>query len=219
MIRTVVCHESPVVREGLRALLASEAGVEVVETTGSAAAAVHLASTLRPEVLVTGLSLAGGSGLDVLGRVGAMQPPGTAPGFVVLVAADDEPPVSDILAAGASALVLADTEAEDLVLAVRCAARDALFVAPALARFLAVRQRREDHADRKVLRARLTRLTAREDEVMRMLARGLSNEEVAEELAIAITTVRTHIYRAKHKLDITTRTQLVALAFQSGIVT
>ncbi|GAB2794008.1 LuxR C-terminal-related transcriptional regulator [Amycolatopsis magusensis] len=217
-LEVLICNQLPIVRDGLSTLLGVVPDITVVESTSSGIQALMLVRTLRPDVVVTGLALDGISGLELVRRVGR-EFVDTGPRVVVFAANDSEELVRSVLQAGANGLLLADATREEITVAVRAAARGQTMLAPAVAQRLIdwFRQSPGERSE-EVLRAVVTELTPRERQVLVMFAGGKSTGEIADELAIGINTVRTHVYRLRCKLNVRDRSQLVSFAYRAGLM-
>ena len=217
MVSVLICDKLLVVRNGLRALLEREPGVEVVDTTDSGAHAIALARRVRPDVVVAGLELVGLSGADLIRQ---LTRPGNDPAVRVIVysMSDADEDVREVLHAGASGVLFKDAGREELLYAVRAVASGEAMLAPAVARRLVDWFRRRDSRPDVALGRVVSTLTRREQEVLLLLARGMQPEEIAGKLFIGVTTVRTHIYRLRNKLSLKDRAQLVSFAYRAGLM-
>lgn len=203
-IRVLLADDHPVVRSGLAGMLAVEPDLEVVGEAGDGAQAVALAETLRPDIVLMDLRMPVLDGASATATI-----TGTLPGVRVLVLTTYETD-TDILRAveaGATGYLLKDTPRDQLVAGVRAAARGESALSPSVARRL-VQQVRGD----------AERLTAREQEVLAGVARGLSNAAIGRELFITEATVKTHLLRAFAKLGVDDRTRAVTVAIERGIL-
>ena len=218
MIRVAIADDQELVRAGLRLIIAGEADLEVVGEAASGEEAVILAQRVQPDVLLMDVRMPGLGGIAateaILGSAGSARPR-----ILMLTTFDLDEYVYDAMRVGASGFLLKDVPAEDLVIAIRQAARgtDAL-LAPSVTRRLVERfasQRSIGSTRRDVLRE----LTAREQEVLRLVARGLSNSEIADHLTISETTVKSHVSHVLMKLGLRDRVQAVVLAYETGLVT
>ncbi|MFH9658837.1 response regulator [Streptomyces sp. NPDC017248] len=214
-IRVLICDELPVIGNGLRTLLDAVPDIDVIGTTDSGVEALVLVRTKRPDVVVTDLSLRTMSGLELIRRLGKEV---AAPHIVVFTGSDTDQTVSDVLHAGASCLLGKDASPQELVTAVRAAAAGRTMLAPDIAHRLVTWFREQPAARQSRAYPEVTELTPREKEITRMVARGMSTEEVARELTIGVATVRTHLYRVRTKLGVRDRAQLVSLAYRSGLI-
>ncbi len=217
VLRVLICDKLFVVRNGLQALLATEPDIEVVETTDSGSHAIMLARMARPHVVVTGLELRGLSGVELIRQL-TMDDRGPAPRVVVYSTSDADDVVSAVLHAGASGILTKDVGSGELVSAIRAAANGEAVLAPAVAQRLVDWFRRRDTQPDMSLHKIVGTLTPREREVLLLLAEGMQPEEIAIRLFIGVTTVRTHIYRLRGKLDLKDRAQLVSFAYRAGLM-
>jgi RNA polymerase sigma factor (sigma-70 family) len=218
VIRVAIADDQELVRAGLRLIVAGEADLEVVGEAASGEEAITLAERTQPDVLLMDVRMPGLGGIAatkaILDSAG-----GGRPRILMLTTFDLDEHVYDAIRVGASGFLLKDVPAEDLVIAIRQAARgtDAL-LAPSVTRRLIERfasQRSIGSTHREVL----SELTAREQEVLRLVARGLSNSEIAEHLTISETTVKSHVSHVLMKLGLRDRVQAVVLAYETGLVT
>ncbi|NJP52105.1 response regulator transcription factor [Streptomyces sp. SBST2-5] len=227
MIRVLVVDDQDLIRAGLVALLRAAPGVEVVGEATDGAEAVTLAARTRPDVVLMDIRMPGMDGIAATERIlaEAAAGPGTGtpqdgsglPRVLVLTTFDLDEYVYAALRAGASGFLLKDTGPERLLEAVSAVARGDMLFAPSVTRRLieAYVQRAEPVPDSP---ASLEALTAREREVLRLTARGLSNTEIAEQLFISEATVKTHLNRTMTKLDLDSRAQAVVVAYETGLV-
>ncbi|HET9898203.1 MAG TPA: response regulator transcription factor [Streptosporangiaceae bacterium] len=216
-VRVLICDELPVVRDGLRTLLDSLPDIDVIETTGNGMEALAMSRSLRPDVVVTDLKLKGIPGLEMIRRLGKedLAPPLRV---VVFAMGDTDETMSDVLHAGASGLLSKDASLADLISAIRIVSRSQTMLTPVVTEQLVNWFRGGTRRSEGVLEPMVNSLTQREREVMMLIARGLSTDEIARELTIGVATVRTHVYRVRCKLGARDRAQLVSFAFRSGIM-
>jgi DNA-binding NarL/FixJ family response regulator len=214
-IRALICDELPVVRDGMRTLLDAVPDIDVIGTTDNGMEAIILVRTARPDVVVTDLNLRTISGLEMIRRLGKEDSP---PNIVVFTASNADKTVSDVLHAGACCLLGKDASPQELVAAIRAAAAGRTMLAPDVAQRLVTWFREQPDTTESAQCPEVTDLTPREREVTRMVARGMSTEDVARELTIGVATVRTHLYRVRTKLGVRDRAQLVSLAYRSGLI-
>ena len=217
LLRVLVCEETPIIQDGVRAILEAEPDLSVVDATNSGIHAMVLTRRLRPDVILTGPTLQGLPGLELIRRLDA-EPLQPRPRFVVLVPDDTAELVDSVLRTGVSGLLLRTAAREDLVAAVRAAGRDQITLAPSVTRRLVDWFRRQEPMTDKMLQPAVEELTPREREVLMLIALGMSAEEVADHLAIGIATARTHLYRLRCKLEMRDRAQLVSFAYRAGLV-
>ena len=201
-LRCLVVDEHPVVRQGIRALLERELpGIEISDAA-SAAAALETAGEARPDIVIVDPSSAGGS---VEGLVSDLRQ-GLSPSAIVVFTGNGGPRLlADALKAGVKGYVRKDSPPEDLVRAIRAARAGEFYVDPALSSMI-------------VLEEGERTLTARQREILQMLANGLQTDAVARELGLSTETVRTHTKRILAKLHADTRTQAVAIAIRNGLI-
>lgn len=203
-VSIVLADDHPVVREGLAGMLGAEPGLEVVGAAADGREAVRLAAELRPDLVLTDLRMPELDGVGAIEEI-ARVAPGTH--VLVLTTYDTDRDLLRAVEAGAAGYLLKDTPRAQLVDAVRAAARGETVLAPAAAARL-VRQLRVDHEA----------LTARELDVLRLVSQGMSNDEIASSLVVSPLTVKTHVSRILTKTGARDRAQLVALAYESGLV-
>lgn len=214
-IRVGIADDQDLVRAGLRTIIQAEPDLEVVGEAADGEAAASLTARTRPDVLLMDVRMPGLDGIRATERI--LESGATPTRVLVLTTFDVDEYVYDAMRAGASGFLLKDQPAEDLLAAVRQVARgsDAL-LAPSVTRRLVERFARERRPGPGA--AALGELTAREVEVLRLLARGLSNAEIAGVLVVSETTVKTHVARVLMKLDVRDRVQAVIAAYESGLV-
>ncbi|MEU6256008.1 response regulator transcription factor [Streptomyces sp. NPDC047043] len=214
-IRVLICDQLPVIADGLRTLLDAVPDIDVIGTTDNGMEAIVSVRTTRPDVVVTDLSLQTISGLEMIRRLGKEDDP---PNVVVFTASDADKTVSDVLHAGASCLLGKDASPQELITAIQAAAAGQTMLAPNIAQRLVTWFLEQPERQESDLCPEVTELTPREREVTRMVARGMSTEEVARELIIGEATVRTHLYRVRTKLGVRDRAELVSLAYRTGLI-
>jgi DNA-binding NarL/FixJ family response regulator len=217
MIRVLIADDQTIVRAGFAALLAAQPDIEVVAQGGDGREAVRLTEAHRPDVVLMDIRMPHMDGIDATKRILA-DPANSATRVLVLTTFDVDEYVYEALMAGASGFLLKDSTAEDLVSAVRVVARgDALLAPQVTGRLIKefARQRRK----RPKPMPELESLTARETEVLGLIAAGLSNNEIAQRLVVSEHTVKTHVARVFTKLQLRDRAQAVVMAYESGLVT
>jgi len=217
MIRVLLVDDQSLVRVGFRMILQDEADIEVVGEAADGQAAIEAASIHRPDVIVMDIRM---PVLDGIAATRAIVHDGTAPRprVLVLTTFDADEYVVDALRAGASGFLLKDVTPTDFVNALRIVAAGEALLSPAVTRRLlerfAARLPRADTTRAAALRT----LTDREVEVLKLIARGFSNREIAEQLVLAEPTVKTHVSHVLEKLDLRDRAQAVVLAYEAGLV-
>ncbi|MEW1616004.1 MULTISPECIES: response regulator transcription factor [unclassified Streptomyces] len=215
MITVLVVDDQFLVRAGLVGLLRAAPGIEVVGEASDGAEAVALAAEKAPEVILMDIRMPGLNGIDATERILA-QAADPAPRTLVLTTFDLDEYVYGALRAGACGFLLKDSGPERLLAAVApVSGGDALF-APSVTRRLVEAYARQTVGAPPV---DLGTLTNREREVLKLIARGLSNPEIADRLFISEATVKTHLNRTMTKLDLDSRAQAVVMAYESGLVT
>jgi len=210
-IRVVVADDEELVRTGLRLILDTEPDIEVVGEASNGHHVVEMATALQPDVVLLDIRMPEMDGLEA---TRLLLGGGSTSKVVVLTTFDLDQYVYDALQAGASGFLLKDAPAQQLVAAVRAAAAGDALLAPSVTRRLITEFARRGP---RVAPSTVQTLTERELEVLRLLARGLSNAEIAAELFIAEGTVKTHVARLLTKLGVRDRVQAVVLAYQSGL--
>jgi DNA-binding NarL/FixJ family response regulator len=214
--RVVIAEGHGLVRAGFRALLERQDGIRVAAEAANADDAVAAALETHADVVVMDVELPAAGGIDAARRILAETAPGETR-VVMLMTAEDDKAVLDALRAGATGLLLKDAAPDDLVDAVRVVAGGEATLAPSLARTLVADFLSRPERLRSTPR-QLEELTAREREVMALVACGLSNDEIAERLVVTRATAKTHVSRALCKLHARDRAQLVVLAYEAGLV-
>lgn len=222
-VSVLLCHNLPIVREGLHRMLAAVAGIDVAGATDNVTQAIVAARQTRPQVVLTGLSLGSVSGVEVIERLGRekLDPP---PRFLMYATIEDNELLTAVLRAGVSAVLADDASPEEMVLAVRVAARGQAILGPGVADrmltwFRGISAESGIHPMTSMGDNAVRSLTPREREILLLTASGLSIDDIATQLFIGPTTVRTHIYRVRCKLQVKDRAQLVSLAYQAGLMT
>ena len=213
MIRVLLADDQALVRAGFRMILKAEGDIDVVGEAADGAQAVALADELGPEVVLMDVRMPGLDGIEATRRIVEDD---DSPRVIVLTTFDLDEYVYEGLRAGASGFLLKDAPEDQLVTAIRVVAAGGSLFAPSVTRRLI-----EEFTKRSATSeppAGLDDLTAREREVHRLVARGLTNAEIARALFVSEHTVKTHVAKILMKLDVRDRTQAVILAYESGLV-
>jgi DNA-binding NarL/FixJ family response regulator len=216
MIRLLIADDQDLMREGLRVMLSPQPDIEVVAEAGSGRELVEAAAVARPDVALVDIRM---PGMDGIAATRELQRQARPPRVVILTTFDHDEHVYDALRAGATGFLLKTTPPSRLVDAVRAAADGESLLSPEIALRLA---ERFAHGPRPVsdgVPPELEELTPRELEVLRLIARGHSNADIAAELVTSMATVKTHVNRIFRKLGVTERAQAVVLAYECGYVT
>ncbi len=215
MIRVLLADDQVLVRAGFRALLDSEADIEVVGEAGDGEEAVTLARELLPNVVLMDIRMPGVDGLEATRRIAEDQGLNEVH-IVILTTFEVDEYVFEAIRSGASGFLVKDTEPIDLIRAVRAASSGEALLSPGVtARLIAEFATR---AKTPAPTSTLDVLTEREREVMALVAEGLTNDDIAERLVVSPTTAKTHVSRAMVKLGVRDRAQLVVLAYETGLV-
>lgn len=216
-ITVFIADDQAMVRQGFGALLAAQPDISVVGDAPDGKTAVDEVLRLRPDVVLMDVRMPELNGLEAAERIlgASLQPPVRV---LMLTTFDIDDYVYEALRVGASGFLLKDAPAEELIRAVRVVAEGEALLAPSVTKRLIadVTHRR---AARRAEPAQLATLTPREREVLELIARGLSNTEIAESLFVAEQTVKTHVGKVLSKLHLRDRAQAVVLAYETGVVT
>ncbi len=214
-IRVLIADDQALVRAGFRKLLESAPDIEVVGEAGDGEAAVDQTRRLRPSLVLMDIRMPRLDGIEATRRL--MSAEGDAPRVLILTTFGLDHYVYDALRAGASGFMLKDAPPEELLAAIEVVARGDALIAPAVARSVVEEFVRRSPAPSPPAPL-LDELTAREREVLELLARGLSNAEIGRRLVVSDGTVKTHVAHVLAKLDLRDRIQAVILAYEVGMV-
>jgi DNA-binding NarL/FixJ family response regulator len=214
VIKILVADDQPLVRDGLRAILEAERGLEVVGEAANGREVVQLVREMSPDLAVIDIRMPELDGLEATRHL--MREP-NPPRVVILTTFDLDEYVYEAMKAGASGFLLKDAPRAQLIAGIRLVAAGDALLSPAIT------QRLIEHFVRRpplgeVTPAALAELSERELEVLRLIARGLSNAEIAKELYLGEATVKSHVGHILRKLDLRDRVQAVVLAYESGLV-
>ncbi|WP_256369550.1 response regulator transcription factor [Nesterenkonia sp. NBAIMH1] len=214
-VRVLIVDDQSMIRAGFAALLDAQEDIDVVGTAEDGAGITDVVRRTRPDVVLMDIRMPQVNGLDATRAVLSM--PGDAPRILMLTTFDADEYVFGALRAGASGFLLKDAAPDELIHAVRVVAEGESLLSPKITRTLIA-----DYAARPVSSPfgehTLEVLTERETDVLRLVARGRSNREIAEDLFLAEQTVKTHVSRILGKLDLRDRTQAVVAAYEAGLV-
>ena len=214
MIRVLIADDQALVRAGFRVLVDSAADLEVVGEASDGVQALELARSTSPDVVLMDIRMPEMDGLSATRELVA-DPDG--PKVIILTTFDIDEYVFEALRSGASGFLLKDTDPSDLLNAVRVVAAGDALLAPSVTRRLIEEFATRPDPHRTPPEA-LSALTEREREVLALVARGLSNQEIAAELVISPATAKTHVSRVMMKLGARDRAQLVVVAYETGLV-
>ncbi|MFG2040361.1 response regulator [Dactylosporangium sp. NPDC048998] len=219
LLRVVIADDQALVRTGFRMILTAD-GIEVVAEAANGVEAVEAVRRTLPDVVLMDVRMPEMDGLEATRRIltGPADAACAAPRVVILTTFDLDRYVYAALSAGASGFLLKDVSPEQLVAAVRLVRAGDALLAPAITRRLIERYASRD-ARTATLHRDLSTLTPREVEVLALLARGLSNAELAESLHLSDATVKTHVARILSKLRLRDRAQAIVVAYETGLVT
>jgi DNA-binding NarL/FixJ family response regulator len=210
-LRLLIADDQPLMRAGFRAVLEATGDMEVVGEAGDGEAAVELARRVRPDVVLMDIRMPRLDGIEATRRLAGHR-------VLILTTFGLDDYIIDALRAGASGFILKDVPTEELVHAVRVIAAGEALLSPAVTRRLLDRVGRRLPTSAASTPAPLAELTEREREVFELLARGLSNAEIAELLVVGDATVKTHVSNVLTKLGLRDRVQAVVLAYESGLI-
>jgi DNA-binding NarL/FixJ family response regulator len=215
----LLVDDQPLLRTGFRLILEGEQDIAVVGEAGDGAQAVELTRTLMPEVVLMDIRMPGVDGIEATRRIVREGAATHDPRVLILTTFDLDEYVVEAVRAGASGFLLKDAPPEDLVTAIRIVANGDAIVAPSVTRRLLDRFATRLPSMRESAPPRgLNMLTERELEVLRHVARGLSNAEIAKELVVSETTIKTHVGNLLAKLGLRDRVQAVVFAYETGLI-
>jgi two-component system response regulator NreC len=209
--RILIADDHGVLRAGLRALLSAESGLEVVGEAADGAQALRLTQQLRPDVVILDISMPGPDGIEVTRQIKDAVP---AARVLILTVHEDEGLLRAAVRAGASGYIIKRAVEADLISAIHAVCRGELYVHPAMTRALLQDVPRIVDTDGHPTET----LTARETEVLRLVARGYTNRQVAERLCISVRTVESHRASIMSKLGLQSRVELVRYATRHGLL-
>jgi DNA-binding NarL/FixJ family response regulator len=213
-VRVVIADDQQLVRAGFAMILSTYSDIEVVAEATNGNEAVAMTSSLAPDVVLMDIQMPGINGIEATRRIVR----DTHTRVLILTTFDLDEYVYEALRAGAAGFLLKDAPPEQLVAAVRTAHHGDALLAPSVTRRL-IEEFTKQRAPRPATTPQLGLLSPREAEVFRLLARGLTNHEIASQLVVGENTVKTHVARILTKLDLRDRVQAVVLAYETGVVT
>ncbi|MFE9924095.1 response regulator [Streptomyces sp. NPDC005774] len=213
-VRVVLADDQPLVRNGLRVLMADAPDIDVVGEAGTGAEAVQLVQDTEPDVAVMDIRMPGMDGIEATALITAAA---GATRVLILTTFDDDEYIYGALRAGASGFLVKDMALDDILAAIRVVAAGDALIAPSVTRRLiaefAARPEPAPHP------RPVGNITEREREVLTLVGRGMSNSEIAAHLYISVATAKAHIARLLTKLEARDRVQLVITAYETGLVT
>lgn len=219
-IKVIIVDDQAMVRAGFAALLAAQSDIDVVGDAADGRQGVALSRSAHPDVVLMDVRMPEMDGLEAARQI--LDPPRGVvhrPKVLMLTTFDVDDYVYEALRAGASGFLLKDAPPADLISAVRVVAAGEALLAPSVTRRLIADFAKRPAPRRRPGTARPGGLTPRETEVLELIARGLSNQEIADRLVLAEQTVKTHVGRVLGKLNLRDRAQAVIFAYESGLVT
>jgi DNA-binding NarL/FixJ family response regulator len=215
MIRLLIADDQDLMREGLRMMISPQPDIEVVAEAASGRELLDAAAAARPDVALVDIRM---PGMDGIAATRELHRRASPPRVVILTTFDHDEHVYDALRAGATGFLLKTTPPDRLVEAVRAAAAGESLLSPEIAQRLAERFAHGPRPTSNGVPPELEELTPRELEVLRLIAHGLSNADIARELVTSMATVKTHVNRIFRKLEVAERAQAVVLAYECGYV-
>jgi DNA-binding NarL/FixJ family response regulator len=213
VIRVLIADDQELVRTGFRVILEAEGDIEVVAEVENGNEAVRQAALVKPEVVLMDIRMPELDGLAATEQILRQRDP---PTIVVLTTFDQNEYIYRALRAGAAGFLLKDAPSSRLIAAVRAAATGDSLIEPSITQRLV--ERFAEPVVAPGIPAELAKLTERELDVLRLIGRGLSNAEIAAEMVVAETTVKTHVARILSKLGVRDRVQAVVVAYETGFV-
>ncbi len=213
-LRVLIVDDDDLMRAGLRAVLSSDESVQVVAEAADGHEAVERTALTRPDVVLMDVRMPNLDGIAATRKIISAAPDTR---ILVLTTFEDDDYVFGALTAGASGFLLKRTQPEQLIAAIHTVAAGDSLLSPSVTRTVIDRMTRHPRPDPSAER-RLRQLTPREREVLKLVARGLSNSEIAAVLVVEESTIKTHMKRILAKLDLRDRVQAVVLAYETGLV-
>ena len=218
-IRLLLVDDDDLVRAGLKMILASDADLDIVGEAASGAEALAMAGRLNPDVVLMDIQMPEMDGIEATRRISEQFPRDEGPRVLVLTTFEQDEYVFQALRAGASGFLLKRTPADDLIAGIKVIAEGDSLLSPSVTRRLinefAHTSASPAEADPS---GKLESLTEREMEVLQLVSKGLSNQEIADEFVLSEGTIKTHVRRILAKLEVRNRTQAVIFAYNAGII-
>lgn len=214
-VRVLIADDQSIVREGLRTILEMEEGLEIVGEAAGGQEAVVRTSELLPDVVLMDIRMKDMDGVEATRRIRAATP---STKVIILTNYDEDENIFESIKAGASGYLMKDIVPQQLVSSIKSVAEGYTLVYPSVARRVLDEFRRMGEPAEKPENVLLEKLTGREQEVLSLIAEGLSNREIANKLFLSEKTVKTHITNIFSKLQISSRAQAVVLALKQGLV-
>ncbi|MER5883309.1 response regulator transcription factor [Streptomyces sp. NPDC001941] len=211
----LIADDQELIRSGLRAVIDAEGDLVVVGQAGDGAEAVSAARTLAPDVVLMDLNMPKVGGVDATKQIMRGERP---PKVLVLTTLSSDDHVLEALDAGASGFLLKDSLTRELTAAIRTVAAGGTALSPEVMGGLVTKARGHRGAVAEGADRRLSSLTSSEGEVLRLLGRGLTNQQIADELHLSVTSVKTYVSRLLARLGLDNRTQAAILAYESGLL-
>lgn len=215
MIRVVLADDEAMIRAGVRTILTSDAGIEVVAEAGDGRAAIDAARRHRPDVVLLDIRMPGLDGLSAAAELRKTMPDMAV---VVLTTFDEDAYVAEALEHGVSGFLLKASDPRELLIGVRAVAEGAAYLSPRIARRVITQVRGKALSRSAVARRRLAQLTPRERDVLASLGTGLSNADIGRALLLSEGTVKAHVSAILRRLDLDNRVQAAILAHEAGLV-
>jgi DNA-binding NarL/FixJ family response regulator len=215
VIRILLADDQTLIRAGFRALLDAEPDMEVVAEAGTGRDAVRMAAHEKPDVILMDIRMPDDDGLTATRRILA-DPALIGTRIIILTTFELDESIAEAVRAGAAGFLVKDTEPEELIRAVRVVHDGDALLSPSVTRRIMAQLAAQSRAAGKVVP--LDQVTDREREVLKLVGEGLNNAEIAERLFITPLTAKTHVSRIMTKLMVRDRSQLVVLAYESGLV-
>lgn len=214
LIRVLIVDDHAIVREGLRAIIGLERDMQVIGEADDGVKAVQLVRELEPDVIIMDLVMPKGSGLEAISKIMQSSPSAR---ILVLTSFAEVEKIFLSIKFGALGYVIKDSDPKELLKAIRDVAHGAVYLSPEISRQLSYALKLEDVTTPSAIS--LDQLTARELEILRLVAQGQSNEEIAQRLQVSPRTVGVHVSHILEKLNLSNRTQAALYALRVGLVT